>query len=450
MATVWRGIRIADILQASNNYRRYIAWKGGRIRHAVFDNIQKVLRCRTVSLGVHLFRCHTCGTIRVVPHSCKSRFCSSCGKARTDAWCRELLPELPEVKYRHLIFTLPWEVRLPIQDNRNVLMDVLFRALAAAILSLTLGYPEPLSRKGRKWRERCRRTPRYRPGFIAVIHTFGSDLKWNVHFHVVITNGGLRADGERWVYAPKRYLVPVPLLAMEWKLNVIEGIRQAHEKNPLFCRRLRGDHRRRVDIDQMLGHVRKKRWHILIGPSLQSADGAVRYACRYTKRPVLAEGRIVSYKAGRVGFLFKDYHKGGTRQFKSLPVLRFVDRLVQHIPERQFRQVRYYGIFATAVRTHSLERARQLLARRKKRRLPPVTWELRRKAAGDTKPLSCPRCGDTMKKWSLMFGAAIAMAMILGVKAREPIPAPLFIDKDALRRGITSRSITLLQETNTS
>jgi hypothetical protein len=165
--------------------------------------------------------------------------------------------------------------------------------------------------------------------------------------------------------------------------------------------------------------------------------------------PVLAEGRIVSYKAGRVGFLFKDYHKGGTRQFKSLPVLRFVDRLVQHIPERQFRQVRYYGIFATAVRARSLDLARQLLARRKRRRLPPVTWELRRKAAGDTKPLSCPRCGDTMKKWSLMFGAAIAMAMILGVKAREPIPAPLFIDKDALRRGITSRSITILPETNT-
>jgi len=31
------------------------------------------------------------------------------------------------------------------------------------------------------------------------------------------------------------------------------------------------------------------------------------------------------------------------------------------------------------------------------------------------------RCGTEMKYWSLMFGTAIAMAMLRGVKASEPI-----------------------------
>ena len=47
-------------------------------------------------------------------------------------------------------------------------------------------------------------------------------------------------------------------------------------------------------------HIRKKRWHILIGPSLRCADKAVRYVCRYTKRPVIAEGRIVKFERGYV------------------------------------------------------------------------------------------------------------------------------------------------------
>ena len=129
--------------------------------------------------------------------------------------------------------------------------------------------------------------------------------------------------------------------------------------------------RRRIDIDKLLGHIRKKRWHILVGPALRRADKVVRYACRYTKRPAIAEGRILWFKDGYVTFRFKDYHQGGAHGYKALPVLTFIDRLVQHLPERNFRQVRYYGLFSNAKRTEHLATARQVLAQRKKRR---VLW----------------------------------------------------------------------------
>jgi hypothetical protein len=202
-----------------------------------------------------------------------------------------------DVPYRHLVFTLPWELRLLIQDNRKLLLDVLFRAAADAILSLTAAGPLPKGRKSLKWVKGRKRLKPYLPGMIMVLHTFGSDIKWNPHLHVIITAGGLSLDHQRWVSAPKRYLVPAPLLGTEWKLNVIAGVRKAHTE---------------------------KRWHILIGPSLRCADKAVRYACRYTKRPVIAEGRIVKFERGYVTFHFKDYHKGGARSFKKLPVLVFI------------------------------------------------------------------------------------------------------------------------------
>ena len=46
------------------------------------------------------------------------------------------------------------------------------------------------------------------PGFYVVLHTFGSDIKFNPHFHVLITAGGLRLDKKKWKSAPDNYLMP--------------------------------------------------------------------------------------------------------------------------------------------------------------------------------------------------------------------------------------------------
>lgn len=420
-------------------WSQYVVWKAGSIRAAVVFHVRRMLACRTPQLGLHLYQCPSCHTVQVVPHSCKSPACPSCGKVRTDAWCKELLSDILDVGYRHLVFTLPWQLRLPILDNRRELLDVLFRAEADAILSLTCGRPQPLGRAAREWlagrlRKRRRRRGRgqkrrpFLPGIISVLHTFGSDMKWNPHLHVIVTAGGLSLNGERWIASPKRYLVPAPLLGTEWKLRVIQGIRKAHRRRPLFCRRLRSDRRRRVNVEKLLGYVRRMRWRILIGPTLRTADKAVRYACRYSKRPVISEGRILNVNNGVVTFRYKDYHRGGAVGVRSFPVLVFLDRLFQHLPEPQFRQVRYYGIFATRRKGTSLSTARKDLAQRKKRRMSPTTWEQRRKAAGDRRPLSCPRCGREMVSWCLVFGSHIAIAHLLKLgSATERIPPKTYL-----------------------
>jgi len=434
----WSGsITIAEILRTSNNWMRYIAWQGGRIRGAVWRHVARMLACRTPKLGLELFSCEQCGTVKVVPHGCKSVFCSSCGKVHTDQWCKELLSEMLDVPYRHLVFTIPWELRLLIRDNRNVLLNVMFRAAAEAVRTLTLGDPAPRGRQCLRWIEHKRRPQAYLPGMMIVLHTFGSDLKCNPHLHVILSAGGLSADTNRWIAAPKRSLVPAPLRGTEWKLNVIQGVRDAHRTRPLYRRRLRGDRRRRIDIDKLLGHIRKKRWHILIAPSLRSAEKAVRYACRYTKRPVIAEGRIVRFQRGYVTSRFKDYHKGGAQGVKTLPVLVFIHRLVQHLPENHFRQVRHYGLFSNATRTKLLTKARQILAQRKNRRPQAQNWAQRRKAAGDRKPLSCPRCGYPMELWCTLFGQPLAIAQLLGIDLNDKVPPNLLLTRDQVNAVAT-------------
>ena len=49
----WGGpIAIAEILLTSNNFQRYIAWKGGQVRRAVHHHVSRMLSCRTAKLGL--------------------------------------------------------------------------------------------------------------------------------------------------------------------------------------------------------------------------------------------------------------------------------------------------------------------------------------------------------------------------------------------------------------
>ena len=72
-----------------------------------------------------MYDCADCSIVRLIPHSCKTSFCSSCGTARTDAWRRELLSDLLDVEYRHLVFALPQELRHLIRVNNKVLLNAL-------------------------------------------------------------------------------------------------------------------------------------------------------------------------------------------------------------------------------------------------------------------------------------------------------------------------------------
>lgn len=429
-------MRIAGILRDRNNWRRYLAWQGklgNAVRPAVRYHVRRVLACCTAAMGASVYRCAGCGTLRVVPHSCKSRFCSSCGTARTRDWCERLLSDLLAVPYRHLIFTIPWQLRLLIRDNRGRLERVMFRAAADAVLALTRGDPVPLGRKGRARMKRRRK--RYLPGMLIALHTFGSDLKRTPHWHMMVTAGGLALDGTRWFPAPSRSLVSAVELATEWRLRVVAGILQEHRRKKLYCRRLRSDRRRRLNVERLLGFIGKSKWRVRIGPALEDASGAVKYCARYSRRPALGETRIAKYDGCHVTFRYKDYYRGGKPAWMKLPVLQFIDRLVQHIPEKNARHLRYYGLFASRVKTRLLAAARKALGQRKRRRPAPASWMRRRQAAGEKHPLRCPNCGGNMQLHCQLFGSPAAIAEIIGIEPHEKMPYRTCLPAGALRNA---------------
>ncbi|WP_270270948.1 transposase zinc-binding domain-containing protein [Enterocloster clostridioformis] len=71
----------------------------------------------------------------------------------------------------------------------------------------------------------------------------------------------------------------------------------------------------------------------------------VKYISRYLGRPVIATSRIDAYDGDCVTFHYQRHedHKTIT---ECIPAIDFIKRLIVHIPDRHFKMVRYYGIYA--------------------------------------------------------------------------------------------------------
>ena len=69
-----------------------------------------------------------------------------------------------------------------------------------------------------------------------------------------------------------------------------------------------------------------------------------KYIGRYVRHPAIANGRIAQYNKRYVTFFYKDSHKSKVLVRKS--VRNFIACLIQHIPPKQFKTIRYYGAYS--------------------------------------------------------------------------------------------------------
>lgn len=128
-----------------------------------------------------------------------------------------------------------------------------------------------------------------------------------------------------------------------------------------------------------------------MGVRLRNARFTTRYIGRYTKRPVLAQSRIKDYDGTYVTFEYEDKTEGERKPLR-MTVEAFIARLVVHIHDQHFRQIRHYGIYATRTRQEDIALARQLLCQLPVPAALPMNWQERRRVQNGYDPLICPRC----------------------------------------------------------
>ncbi len=68
-------------------------------RANVCETVQRMMGCRNPECGFARYVCPGCGAERLVPFSCKTRFCPSCGKVRVDRWTSAIAQDLLDVPH---------------------------------------------------------------------------------------------------------------------------------------------------------------------------------------------------------------------------------------------------------------------------------------------------------------------------------------------------------------
>lgn len=342
---------------------------GNRIRPAVKKEILKMIKCMDIANGYIEYKC-SCGETKRVGFSCKSRLCNSCGKVKIDKWVEEVTEDMLNVSHRHMVFTIPKELREVFLERRELL-----RILPDLAAEVIMNFFKDRSKK-----------EEYVPGIIAVIHTFGRDLKWNPHVHMLVTEGGLGNSGK---WKDINY-VHYEILRNSWQFLLLSKIKEEYSQNAKIKRTI-----------AKLWKQKDKGFYVYGEGRMKTAYGAAKYIGRYMGRPAIAEYRVIGYDGKIVKFWY-ERHEDGQRVEEELPVYEFIKKVIRHIPEPQFKQVRYYGIYSRR-KKGQVKRLLTYTDKVKTLTVKKLRWRERIIKSFGHDPLKCEHCGKLMRLYDIYY-----------------------------------------------
>ena len=89
----------------------------------------------------------------------------------------------------------------------------------------------------------------------------------------------------------------------------------------------------------------KEGFYVYAPPNkFKSLTELIKYVCRYVARPVMAESRIINFDGTYVTFWYQK-HEDDKIVIEKIHALEFISSLIIHIPDKSFRQIRFYGIY---------------------------------------------------------------------------------------------------------
>ena len=272
------------------------------------------------------------------------------------------------VQHRHCVFTIARELRPFFLMDRS-LLNCLFSSVNSVVLRLF---------------HKLSKSELFTPGFICVLHTFGRDLKWNPHIHCLISEGGV-GNSLLWRHVK------------HFNYKLLRDSFQTALLNELHLRI--GDSFKKIKASIYSDH--KNGFYVRAMPNKCDPSTVIKYIGRYLGRPVIATSRIDSYDGDSVTFHY-NRHEDDKLIVETLPALEFIARLTQHIPEKHFKMIRYYGIYAR--HRSSDKRLRRAISKEKhKLYLSFNRWRDSILHSFGYDPLKCSICGNVMLFLKLYF-----------------------------------------------
>lgn len=326
--------------------------------------------CRTAALGIDYYACPDCGEITKVYHSCKNRFCPTCSWQDTLKWADKIKNRMMDIPHRHIVMTLPHQLNGLIKKNKGELLSVLMR-ISADTFKDWMGHRHKI-----------------KPGIISVLHTFGETKEYHVHSHMIVSwggvdkhNGGLRKiEGD---------YVNYDFLKKKFRCKFEDELIAMFDKGTLSH-----DFKTRDDLLLFIKFINKKKWIIHLEPPMEIPTQVVRYIGRYSKRACLSEYKITKIEGENISFKYKD---NKTKDSDNKPVepemelnyRDFFPRLLQHVPPKYFRIVRYYAMYSNRA---DIPKEYLFTENNEPETCPQDNWESLQLEKTGENPLICSSC----------------------------------------------------------
>ena len=311
-------VELADVVRRFGP--QYVSQYGEGMMPSQKRALSDIAACCTRELGGRLYCCDDCQDTFWRYHCCRNRACPKCHASQTQQWLEERQAELLPCDYFHAVVTVPSQLRAAFRRNQKLLYGLLMQVSATAI------------------KDHCanKRHLGALPGMLAVLHTWNGQLGYHPHVHLLITGGGITADGQYWEPARGNFLVPVAVLSRKIAAQFCAALRAAAPT--IFA--------------NVPASVWQRSWVSFCKHYGRGNEAVLSYLSRYVFRTAISNARILDVDHSHVTFRWKDRNISAWR-VERLPGVEFLRRFLQHILPRGFHKVRYYGLWHPSKREQS-------------------------------------------------------------------------------------------------
>ncbi|MBI2440409.1 MAG: transposase [Lentisphaerae bacterium] len=353
-----------------------VAGKG--IPNYVRKEFYEFLKCGILAHGFMRVQCDKCHHEKLVAFSCKRRgFCPSCGGRRMAETAAFLMDGVfPQVPIRQWVLSFPFPLRYLMAGNAKV---------QSAILALT---QRVITRYLRKQAKALGEKSRIETGAVTLIQRFGGSINLNVHFHMLVMEGGyvIGEEEPRWVNLPPPTDEDVRAVVKSLSLRIIryltrkgyfekseDALRAGHdsfaEKEPVLATCMAASVTSQIGLGPRTGQkVRRlgtmeqcyheeaqlngSRCATLGGFSLHANTACgpkdrdhLEQLLRYVARPAIAMDRLSRRHDGLLVYKLKKPYQDGTEYLLFSPE-ELLEKLAALVPLPRVHLIRFHGALA--------------------------------------------------------------------------------------------------------
>lgn len=288
--------------------------------------------CKSPALGGRVIVCKSCHHHHYIYHSCGHSHCPICQSIKREQWIDKLKNELLNVPYVHMVFTLPHQLNGLARNNKGEIYALILRSSWHTVKTLSLS-PENLGGL---------------PGMIAVLHTFGSDMKYHIHTHCLVTFGGYDGQSNKWIIPQRKdKIARYRQINSTYRKIFLEGLKKLYAVGKL---------KYHMTFEEVYKLVANKSW--VVHNTNPTIDTSIleNYLARYINRVAVSNSKLeYSKEQQKVKLIFNDYAKQeegkpAPKANRHFDPLVFIDQFMQHVLPPYFAKCRRYGLHASATK----------------------------------------------------------------------------------------------------